>query len=474
MNNNEICSIEKVLKIINSHTAKSILLKNYFLRNMNKNEVQSQILGYLDELEYDLRILTNLIEQFQLSYCNIIQNTNNLSIKEYNLINEINRLNLPLNNSNEEIINLQHEINCLKNNEYGKVSFSEKIKKSSPENKNKNELNITYNEMNKYNNYSNFNSGKIFNNDIEQQKNGLDYKNYGRLTYIRTSNEEKNIKNNKILNKNKNKYNNNIKNKFNEKINKNFNKSVNNSEKNIIPYDMLNLYDNNNINNKNFNNYSIRNTINNKDIIKNINPKEDIALNLDFNQNLNYKINSSNNSVNYLIENKYPKEEMNYNNFNIQNSTSAVMKSKRIPKYRYKDKNFSVKLSDIPREKNNKINRINNILFILSNDENKANELKSIFGNNIQAQLINGDINSDYLEKIENILCYMKVNKSIIPTSKRFQIQNRAKSNSVRKNNDTLNNNRFIRQKLRDKTFNNINKKNKINSNTSRDFYINN
>ena len=456
MNNNEICSIEKALKIINSHTAKSILLKNYFLRNMNKNEVQSQILGYLDELEYDLRILTNLIEQFQLSYCNIIQNTNNLSIKEYNLINEINRLNLQLNNSNEEIINLQHEINCLKNNEYGKVSFSEKIKKSSPENKNKNELNITYNEMNKYNNYSNFNSGKIFNNDIEQQKNGLDYKNYGRLTYIRTSNEEKNIKNNKILNKNKNKYNNNIKNKFNEKINKNFNKSVNNSEKNIIPYDMLNLYDNNNINNKNFNNYSIRNTINNKDIIKNINPKEDIALNLDFNQNLNYKINSSNNSVNYLIENKYPKEEMNYNNFNIQNSTSAVMKSKRIPKYRYKDKNFSVKLSDIPREKNNKINRINNILFILSNDENKANELKSIFGNNIQAQLINGDINSDYLEKIENILCYMKVNKSIIPTSKRFQIQNRAKSNSVRKNNDTLNNNRFIRQKLRDKTFNNI------------------
>ena len=456
MNNNEICSIEKVLKIINSHTAKSILLKNYFLRNMNKNEVQSQILGYLDELEYDLRILTNLIEQFQLSYCNIIQNTNNLSIKEYNLINEINRLNLQLNNSNEEIINLQHEINCLKNNEYGKISFSEKIKKSSPENKNKNELNITYNEMNKYNNYSNFNSGKIFNNDIEQQKNGLDYKNYGRLTYIRTSNEEKNIKNNKILNKNKNKYNNNIKNKFNEKINKNFNKSVNNSEKNIIPYDMLNLYDNNNINNKNFNNYSIRNTINNKDIIKNINPKEDIALNLDFNQNLNYKINSSNNSVNYLIENKYPKEEMNYNNFNIQNSTSAVMKSKRIPKYRYKDKNFSVKLSDIPREKNNKINRINNILFILSNDENKANELKSIFGNNIQAQLINGDINSDYLEKIENILCYMKVNKSIIPTSKRFQIQNRAKSNSVRKNNDTLNNNRFIRQKLRDKTFNNI------------------
>ena len=456
MNNNEICSIEKVLKIINSHTAKSILLKNYFLRNMNKNEVQSQILGYLDELEYDLRILTNLIEQFQLSYCNIIQNTNNLSIKECNLINEINRLNLQLNNSNEEIINLQHEINCLKNNEYGKVSFSEKIKKSSPENKNKNELNITYNEMNKYNNYSNFNSGKIFNNDIEQQKNGLDYKNYGRLTYIRTSNEEKNIKNNKILNKNKNKYNNNIKNKFNEKINKNFNKSVNNSEKNIIPYDMLNLYDNNNINNKNFNNYSIRNTINNKDIIKNINPKEDIALNLDFNQNLNYKINSSNNSVNYLIENKYPKEEMNYNNFNIQNSTSAVMKSKRIPKYRYKDKNFSVKLSDIPREKNNKINRINNILFILSNDENKANELKSIFGNNIQAQLINGDINSDYLEKIENILCYMKVNKSIIPTSKRFQIQNRAKSNSVRKNNDTLNNNRFIRQKLRDKTFNNI------------------
>ena len=219
MNNHDICSIEKALKIINSHKEKNILLKNYFLSNMNKNEIQSQILGYLDELEYDLSILTNLIEHFQLSYCNIIQNTNSSSIKESNLINEINRLNFQLNNSNEEIINLQHEINFLKSNEYGQASFNGKIRKSSQENKNKNELNITYNEMNKYNNYSNFNSGKIFNNDIEQQKNGLDYKNYGRLTYIRTCCKEKNIKNN---NKNKNIYNNNIKNKFNEKNNKNF------------------------------------------------------------------------------------------------------------------------------------------------------------------------------------------------------------------------------------------------------------
>ena len=151
------------------------------------------------------------------------------------------------------------------------------------------------------------------------------------------------------------------------------------------------------------------------------------------------------------------------------------MNSKRlIPKYPYKIQSFNKRIADIPRVKDDKKNRINNILSIISSDDNKYEMLKSIFGNNIQAQLFNGDINDEYLEKIENVLFYMGDNKSIIPMSKRFQIQKRAKSNSAKKPNITLNNkkNRSLRQKLRDKKIN-INYSNRKKWNTSRDFYIN-
>ena len=87
--------------------------------------------------------------------------------------------------------------------------------------------------------------------------------------------------------------------------------------------------------------------------------------------------------------------------------------------------------------------------------------------------MLNGDINYEYLEKIENILYNTGRSESIIPLSKRFQIQTRAKSNSVRKAKNNLNNNRFIRQKLRDTKFNNSNIPNIKRWKTSKDFYIN-
>ena len=61
---------------------------------------------------------------------------------------------------------------------------------------------------------------------------------------------------------------------------------------------------------------------------------------------------------------------------------------------------------------------------IINNDNNKLNELKIIFGNSIEGQIYNGDLNDDFLNKIENVLYYMENSDSIIPFSKRFQIYN--------------------------------------------------
>ena len=102
-------------------------------------------------------------------------------------------------------------------------------------------------------------------------------------------------------------------------------------------------------------------------------------------------------------------------------------------------------------------NRLNNIIEKISKDKNKLNELKLMFGNNIEAQIYNGDLSDIYLNKIENILYYMDSNKSIIPLSKRFQIQNNTSSkNKNELNNNYINDRRFVRKKLNNKNYNRI------------------
>ena len=152
------------------------------------------------------------------------------------------------------------------------------------------------------------------------------------------------------------------------------------------------------------------------------------------------------------------------------------MNSKRMPKF-LNQSNFNRIISEIPKDKDNKVNRINNILSLLSNDEKKLNELKLTYGNNIEIQLINGDINDEYLNQIENFLYNMNRSGPIIPLSKRFQIHNRARSNSssktkkrIKKNDNK--NGRMIRLKLRDKGLKN--KRNQSGLNSRMDFYNSN
>ena len=122
----------------------------------------------------------------------------------------------------------------------------------------------------------------------------------------------------------------------------------------------------------------------------------------------------------------------------------------------------------------NEDDRINNIYYLISSDQNNLNELKSAFGNNIESQLLKGELSDELLDKIENFLCNLKSKKSIIPLSKRFQIQNRAKSNSVKKlkknirNSSNSKNNRFIRKKLSLLNVNNKGSKKSFNSTRDR------
>ena len=510
MINNDNTSLEEILQIINSHKIKSNSLKKYFLRNLNQEDSTRQILSYLGELEYDLETINNLISNFQIHYCNLIQNLKESSLKQNNFNNEIKRLKDYLNKVNNEIIGLRKENNSLKNKENGNtITFGAK---KSDNNYEENNYYINNKSCNSYRNYLNYNSCKTSqnnnNNNLYEINNEFDYKKYGRKTYTRdnngnykvsiTNNNYNNLINKKIIDKKNNRNNKVINNNIINKIVNNFNKN-NDIENNKNGNDNISyISDNKNINNPNMSNGLINNEKNNNsfnvhDIInKNIKDKLNNNnkvnrmnyLNLnnnlsknnnDMNTNLNDNIYNyyTDNKENYLTEIKCSFPRDNYTSYDIPKTQSVIMNSKRLlQKNPYQNKSFNKRISEIPRVKNNKINRINNILSVVSGDENKYDMLKSIFGNNIQAQLLNGDINDDYLEKIENAIFYMGDNKSIIPMSKRFQIQKRAKSNSAKKPNYYLTNkkNRILRQKLRDKKLNNSNRKK---WNTSKNFFIN-
>lgn len=476
MLNNENYSLEEVKHIANSHKIKCNSLKNYFLINLNENnqdDIASKTLGYLGELEYDLDNINNLISNFQIYYQNITQSLKDSSLKEYNLNNEINILKEDLNNAKREINKLKNENCFLKNKESAnKKILDEKFKRSNDEESKNNKLNNTYNEVDNFRNYLNYNSfNTVFNNNnLYEPKNRYDYKIYGRrLTYSRNSNDSykmpiiNNMINNKINdnisnrinsnNDNINEFNNDSDNNknINNNVNNDLNNNINNSANNIINKSIRNKLENNF--NNNINNITFNNTFNkaNKD------------------SNLNNNTNDYNKENDFLSNNIYPIPKQNYSSYNIPIKQNRAMEPKNInPK------------PNLPNEKENKAKRINNILSVISNDDKKCNELKSIYGNNIEENLMKGNINNESLDKIEKIL--FNKNKSIIPLSKRFQIQNRAKSNSYKKAKSFLNNhnnhrniknknNRFIRQRISEKKFDVKDNKNKWN--TSRDFFTN-
>ena len=196
--------------------------------------------------------------------------------------------------------------------------------------------------------------------------------------------------------------------------------------------------------------------------------------------NYNYLCNdlASNNNINNKLYNNINNDDIKmgyyplYNNVNNNGNENVKGNENRNEYINYKNISPHSYYSNHSIIKNDD-DRINNIYYLISSDENNLNELKSAFGDNIDSQLLKGELSDELLDKIENFLCNLKSKNSIIPLSKRFQIQNRAKSNSVKKikknirNSSNSKNNRFIRQKL--SLLNLNNKGSKASFNSTRD-----
>lgn len=483
--------LERTLFIINNNRIKSNSLKNHILKYGLNEESLSQVLGYLSELESNLDSMYKYISDFQLLNNNMMQNLEEASIKEDNFNNEIFRLKRVLNKANDEIHSLRSQNNYLKNIE--KESKRKFLLNKNEEEKNSIESNK---KVNNFRNYLPLNSFRKSSISSQNNTNSIS-DNYGRLTYYLDENKKYIINNNtnnefqkKIkvngditnnYNNNKNKTNKknqiiNQKSKSSKKINKEF-KNNNTKKKNINPNQLNNI--NNTFQNRdNENNNSSAMAPNNNDIKDIINQEKfqedqskrisiSNSLNLNSNnqsQNSIGKIITHNNSITLENNNKniYPFLKPNYNNnykpyssynFNNRNNANAIMYSKRMQNY-FQDQKLKSRLSEINKEHpKERQERINNIIRIINNDNNKLNELKIIFGNSIEGQIYNGDLNDDFLNKIENFLYYMENSDSIIPFSKRFQIYNNS-SKKKKLSETNFKSDRLIRKKLTDRQYN--------------------
>ena len=512
--------LNKSLQIINNNRIKSNSLKNHFLKNIMNNEYVSQFLGYLSELEYDLESLNNYISDFQLLYDNMMQNLEESNIKNDNYINEVNRLKKALNRANEEIHFLRNQ------SEYNREIYNRKKFIINEEVKNIDNSENNFNYFRNYLNSTPFNTFRRKSKNNRQGNNNINNDIYGRFTYYikdhdnnkLSDNNNLNQKNtniktfNKSINKiddNDNNKNNNRKSQSSNKIKKLIKNNINNKgslkkaniKNKIINNNLSNTFDNyksaNNSNHININldNNTIK-SLNNGDIKEFL--KENPLNNSNINKNYYSQFNLNNTIDNNNIENNCfgkiithnntissPINQINYNRFNnpllgtnnsfnnFPRKESAIILSKRMQNYIH-NQNLKKRFEEISKDNTDiRQNRINNIIEIITDNRDKLKELKLIFGNNIEAQILNGDLNDTYLNKIENVLYYLEKSKSIIPLSKRFQIQNHSskKKNKIANGEEyNIKSERLTRKKINDKNYN----KNNIKKwNTTKNFFDN-
>ena len=468
--NGENYPLEQALQIINCNKMKCNSLKNCYLGNIIHTEIGEKILNYLKELECDLNILCNLISNFQFCF------HQNLKQPEYTYNNECTRLD----DANNELFNFNNG-NALK------LVMNNKKNKANGKNI-KNQVNKTFNNFKNDTNDKRCNTINGYGNFCENSNNNCDLKSYGRLTYCRSSNGNKTINNySNIPNIKKNISNHkNIKtfiNRHNDKENNNlYNYNKNRVMNNNSCRNNICRIKNNDINN--FNNIDENNIKNltNSDRNNIINSENNLCINNNINNNMNYEINNLINPYYSNLDNNINNENnidldflndndnmnkivrKNYSSYDAPRRTNIIMNSKRMSKY-LNPNNFNKIISEIQKDKKDKKNRINNILGAISGNENKLYALKKEFGNNIEYQLLNGDINDIYLDKIENFLITMDRRGPLVPLSKRYQIEHRARSNSAFrrkrniKNNDN-NSGKTIKKKFSSQNIKTKNRKN--------------
>ena len=478
--NGENYPLEKALQIINCNKMKCNSLKNSYLGNIIHTEIGEKILNYLNELDCDLNILCNLISNFQFCF------QQNLKQPENTYNNEC----ITLDDANNEIFNF-------KNGNALKQVMNNKKNKANGKNS-KNQVNKTFNNFKNDTNDKRCNTINGYGNYCEDINNNCDLKSYGRLTYCRSSNGnktynnylnipniKKNISNNKnvktFMNRHNNKEDNNLNNYNKNRVMKN-----NTCKNNICRIKNNDINNLNNIDENNINNLinSDRNSIiNSENNLCNNNNNINNNMNDDINNlikpyysNLDDNINDENNTDLNVLNNNDNMDKIvrkNYSSYDAPRRTNIIMNSKRMSKY-LNPNNFNKIISEIQKDQKDKKNRINNILGAISGNENKLFALKKEFGNNIEYQLLNGDINDIYLDKIEKFLITMDRRGPLVPLSKRYQIEHRARSNSAfrRKRNIKNNDNKSGRTIKKKYSIQNIKTKNsKKGWNTRKDLF---
>ena len=367
----------EVYNIISSNRTKANFLRQSLLQNISyDNESNSKVLGFLGELEFDLKSLYDIIKDIQLSQ-NEEQNNNN---------NNNNNNNEPVNEEKKGIgktysIITEKSGNDNKNN----LSKINNYYINSPMNK---ELNKTIQRSSSCNEF-------IFNNDENKNTAKLIRNKYNYLNNLKGRENKDNFSSSKALSPKLNfDYDAYFTDYTLNKTNKNslgnyfdfLNKNSNNSNK--IEKSPNNNYETNNkedFNNKGTNNINNYNNYKNKNIFtfseqKNKNDKEE----------LNNEIINDNN----IIDNKE-------NNIDYLNRNDVIEDNKANFQRTYVYQRRNEEEEELERQKKD---IIRNIISEIFQDAKKLNLLKKELGDDIGEKLLSGNINEKELFKVVEIL----------------------------------------------------------------------
>ena len=352
----------EAFNIISSNKTKANFLRQNLLQNYeNEINTNSKVIGYLGELEYDLKSLYDILKDLQISYHeihNILINSNKNECfnevkkgigKTYSITSEKNNKN----NFSKYYINspIKKDLNrtLQRSTSYNAFLFDNNINNVNNENKQ---------IRNKYNYLNNLKERRDSSNNLSLSKGTSPKLNFDYDAYFTDYSLNKMSKNSfgnnfDFLNNNINKYNYEENNK--ENYDNNANKEIN---------------DDNNIKNKNNNIFTFSEQ-------KNKNSDNDELNNNDIENN------KRNNSINY-----YPiKEEEKKNIINIK-KTYEYHKGRK-------------EEEELEKQKKEIIKKIISEIF---QDARKLNLLKNILGDDIGEKLLSGNINEKELFKVVEIL----------------------------------------------------------------------
>ena len=407
-------SIDQMINMICKNQNKINNLKNdfnYFCSDMNF--IQCEIPKFFNEILFDLDVFISILKNLKCTN-NDLSNQNNDLYKKLNQ-SQCDNLSLEnmLCNAKQSILELERINQCQQN------YINELLNKNNLYNQNNNSL--LDDKL--------VNCEKYFSN--LPKTTSIDYDNYNlKCDYEKKLNFDYNIDNNCI--KNSPRY-------FEKLLNLTYSYGKNMTP-NILNQSSVNSTQLSQMNNfpESFNNSEMKS----ERFISNYNDKGNKINNINNNM---YKTIEENNkqqdNINNSINNKINNND-NINNFNNENENNIN-----------ELKNQTTENNENNIELKDKINKVNTIINEVLKDEKTIQELKNKLGDDFETRLREGDIDEEYLSKIEQALKEIEEQNKI----------NETNNNSNYKVNKKLNNKNWYRPEFKNPYFPNPQKKFKNN-----------